>query len=283
MVDREDQHQPVGALKRRVDRLKAHPLIAVSATVVALGAFLINAEGVFVWGREKVNVVVNPNSADYQALQTLDLDTRLEYFEANFGTARAVYDLCEEALICSDEHEGDPRMYLHATDDVVIRAVFHDEQLQMYAVTLMSDKLAPEIEWLDVPLGRLGEVSFAEALDGVDGIDGPTDLEIFMGPQATAYAEVVAAGAPAQYRGLLLAHAPAGYSGPGTSFDTDAALQMSESQLKELAPAAGTVDQFRSSSTPNTFGEFRDDGGTVGVLMREAQNAVPLLFIGTEL
>ena len=55
MVDREDQHQPVGALKRRVDRLKAHPLITVSATVVALGAFLINAEGVFVWGREKVN------------------------------------------------------------------------------------------------------------------------------------------------------------------------------------------------------------------------------------
>ena len=283
MVDRQTERPPEGALKRSIDRLRAHSMIVLATAVVAIGAFIIKAEDVFVWGREKVDAVVNPNSAEYEALQTLELDTRLEYFEANFGTARAVYDLCEEALVCADEAEGDPRMYVHETDDVAIRAVFQDEQLEMYAVTLMSDRLSPDVEWLDWPLGRLGEMTFAEALDAVETLDVPTHLEVFMGPQAVAYAEVVAAGATVQYRGLLLAHAPEGFSGPGTSFDTDAALQVSESQVKEQPPAPDVVDQFRSSTTPNTFGEFRDDGGPVGVLLHEAQNAIPLLFVGTEL
>ncbi len=283
MVDSEAERPPEGALKRGIGRLQAHPLIVIVVAVVGIGAFMIKAEDVFIWGRDKVNSVVNPDSAEYQALQTLDLDTRLEYFEANFGTARAVYDLCEDALVCADEGEDDPRMYVHGTDDVVIRAVFQNEQLEMYAVTLMSDELAPEIEWLDLRLGRLGEASFAEALEEVEAIDGPTDLEVFMGPQAVAYAEVVAAGAPARYRGLLLAHAPNGYSGSGTSFDTDAALQISDSQIGGQPPAPDVVDKFRSSTTLNTFGEFRDDGSTVGVFLHEAQNAIPLLFVGTEL
>lgn len=283
MVDSEDERPPKGTLKRGIDQLQAQPLIVIVAAVVGIGAFMITAEDVFVWVREKINAVVNPNSTEYQALQTLDLDTRLEYFEANFGTARAVYDLCEDALVCADEGEDDPRMYVYGTDDVVVRAVFQDEQLEMYAVTLMSDELAPEVEWLDWRLGRLGEASFAEALDNVASIVGPTDLEVFMGPQSVAYAEVVAGGAPARYRGLLLAHAPNGYSGPGTSFDTDSALQISESQVEEQPPAPDVVDKFRSSTTPNTFGEFRDDGGAVGALLHEAQNAIPLLFVGTEL
>lgn len=283
MVDRRAERPSEGAVKRRLDRFKTLPAIIIVTAVVTFGAFMMKAEDVFNWGREKVEAVVSPNSAEYDALRTLDLDTRLKYFEENFGTARAVYDLCEEAVVCADEGEGDPLMYVHETEDVVVRAVFHDDQLEMYAYTLMSDQLSPEVEWLDWSLGRLGEMSFAGALDGVETLNGPTDLEVFMGPQAVAYAEVVAAGAPAQYRGLLLAHAPDGYAGPKSSFDTDAAQQVSDAQVKERSPAPGVVDQFRSSTTPNTFGEFRDDGGTVGTHLHEAGNAIPLLFVGTEL
>ena len=80
-----------------------------------------------------------------------------------------------------------------------------------------------------------------------------------------------------------MAHAPAGYSGPGTSFDADAGLQIAASQAQGQPPDAAVLDQFRSGTTPNTFGEFRDDGGTVGALLHEAQDVVALLFVGTEL
>lgn len=283
MVKSEVDGPPEGALQRSINQIKAHPMIILAVAVVGVGGFMIKAEDVFVWGRDKVETVVNPHLAEYEALQTLDLDTRLEYFESNFGTAKAVYDLCEETLACPEEQGGDLRMYIHETDDLAVRAVFEDEQLEMYTYTLMSDKLSPELEWLDWTLGQLGETSFAEAIDEVEPVDEPTDSEIFMGPQAVAYAEVIAGGAPAQYRGMLLAHAPDGYSGPGTSFDTDAGFQIAEAQIQEQPPAPAVVERFRSSTTPNTFGEFRDDGGAVGVLLHEAQELIPLLFVGTEL
>ena len=182
MIEREAERPRGGALKRGINRLKEHPLVAFAIAVVGIGAFMIQAEDVITWGREKVDVIVNPNSAEYEALTTLDLDTRLEYFESNFGTAKAVYDLCRESIACTEEQENNPpRMYVHETDDVVIRAVFQDEQLEMYAITLMSDTLSPDVDWLDWPLGQLGEISFAEALDGVETVEGPTDVEIFMG------------------------------------------------------------------------------------------------------
>lgn len=273
---------PQSSVGRLIARVRAHPVVAVAVAIVGVGTFAISVENVVVWTRERAQEIANPNAAEYEALETLDLDTRLEFFEANFGTAKSVYDLCEEALLCPEGEQSPPVMYLHETDDLAVRAAFEGEQLQMYAVTLRSDALAPEMQWLDWPLGRLGEVSFAEALNNVETVAEPTDLEIFMGPQAVAYAEVVAAGAPAQYRGLVLAHAPDGYSGPGTSFDTDAGFQLAESQGAGAPDDPEVAERFRSGTTPNTFGEFRDDGGTVGSHMNEAQQVIPLLFVGTE-
>jgi hypothetical protein len=246
-----------------------------TSTTRGTTSFAIKAEDVFTWGRDKLYAISNPHAAEYAALETLDLDTRLEFFEDNFGTAKSVFDLCSEALVCPEDGGDELRMYIHETDDLAIRAVFDDEQLEMYAVTLMSDTLSPAMNWLDWDLGDLGQVTFDEALDTVETIQEPTDYEIFLGPQATAYAEVVAAGAPANYRGLLLGWAPDGYAAEGMAFDLDSA----HAGLDDL----GVLAEFRSGTKPNTFGEFRDDGGAVGNLLHEAGELIPLLFVGTEL
>ncbi len=282
MVEPDDESATDSSVRRMIDRVKAHPVVVLAVAVVGVGAFAISVENVVVWTQDRVQGITNPYAADYEALETLDLDTRLEFFEANFGTARSVYDLCDEALECPEGEQDPPLMYLHETDDLAVRAVFEGEQLQMYAVTLSSDKLSPEMEWLDWGLGSLGDVTFAEALEAIETVAEPTDAEIFMGPQAVAYAEVVAAGAPARYRGLLLAHAPGGYSGPGTSFDTDSGFLLAESQGTELPANPAVAERFRAATTPNTFGEFRDDGGIIGDVMNEAQQVIPLLFVGTE-
>lgn len=272
-----------GPLRRAVDRVKRHSVVFFIVTFVTLGAFAIKAEEVVVWARDKVNVVANPHADEYAALKTLDLDTRLEFFEDKFGTARSVFDLCKESVACPDMQGNTLRMFIHETDDVQVRAVFDGEQLKMYAITLMSDELSPPIEWLDWDMGELGKLSFAKALDAVETVDEPTDAEIFLGPQASAYAEVVPGGAPAQYRGLFLAHAPGGYSGLKSSFDLDSGRELQEAQDLGRPPDPTTLMRFRSGSTPNTFGEFRDDGGAVALLLHEAGDLIPMLFLGTEL
>jgi hypothetical protein len=138
------------------------------------------------------------------------------------------------------------------------------------------------MEWLDYDLGRLGKVTIAEALAAADSVE-PTDTAIFMGPQATAYADVVSVGAPGRYRGLLLAWAPDGFGGPEMVFDLDSGRALVEAEINGQRPDPAVLATFRSGTTPNTFGEFRDDGGYIGNLVREANDLILLLFVGTEL
>ncbi len=266
-------------LKKAVERIKAHPVVFAVITVVAFGAFVAEAADVFGGAADLVSDVFDPHSEEYAALATLDLDVRLEFFEDNFGVAKSVYDVCDVAL-CPEPEPESLRMYVHETEDMTIRAVFDDEQLVMYAVTTMSSRLSPEMRWLGWDLGDLGKVTFAEAFDAIDTVSGPTDVAVFMGAQAIAYAEVFAGGGPSDYRGLLLAAAPDGYS---PAFNTDAGFKLSEAEVQNEKADPAVVADFRSSTVPNTYGEFRDDGGYVGNWLQEASELIPLLFAGTEL
>lgn len=167
-------------------------------------------------------------------------------------------------------------IYEPGSDLFEVRAIFVDSSLEWYAVTLLSDELKPQIEWLDHDLGDLGRVTFAEALE-VPGVE-PTDVDVFLGPQSRAYVEIVAAGAPAGYRGLILGSAPTGWSGE-SSFDVESATVLT--QLNEGSYDAEVAEPFRSHSRPNTFGEFVDDGGLVSTLARDAEFNRVLLYVFT--
>jgi hypothetical protein len=272
-----------GRLQRWVERFKNHPVPYSIGIVLAAGAAVSTAINLFSDTRDVVSNIQHPHAAEYGALATLDLDSRLEFFEENFGTAKSVFDLCADTGVrCPQPAPSTLRVYVHETDDLVIRAVFDGERLAAYAVTLMSPELSPPMQWLDYDLGDLGEVTFDQALDAVETPVEPTDVAIFMGPQSSAYAEVVAVGGAGRYRGLLLGWAPDGWGGRDLAFDIDSARDLDASLLRDEPPDPVVVDRFRSGSNPNTFGEFRDDG-YVGNVMHESKNAISLLYLGTEL
>jgi hypothetical protein len=83
-----------------------------------------------------------------------------------------------------------------------------------------------------------------------------------------------AVGASGNYRGLVLAVASDGFSGPDMAFDSDSGSKLSDKAV---------LENFRSGTTPNTYGEFRDDGEYVGRLLQQADAVISLLFVGTEL
>jgi hypothetical protein len=269
-----------GRLQRWVERFKNHPVPYLIGVALALAAAVSQANTIYSDVRDAVSDFRNPHAAEYEALKTLDLDSRPEFFEANFGTAKSVFDLCgEPAIPCPQPVPTSLRVYVHETDDLAIRAVFDGERLAAYAVTLMSPELSPPMQWLGNELGDLGEVTFDQALDAVETPVEPTDVAIFMGPRSSAYAEVVAVGAPGQYRGLLLGVAPDGRG--DLAFDLDSAHDLDASLRGDEPLDPVVVDRFRSGSAPDTFGEFRDDG-YVGNLMHESENAISLLHLGTE-
>jgi hypothetical protein len=165
---------------------------------------------------------------------------------------------------------------MYESDLVAVRALYVESSLDWYAVTLLNDELEPPMTWLGHELGAQGRVTYSEALK-VPDVE-PTDVDMFLGPQSSAYVEIVAAGAPADYRGLLLASAPTGWSGEG-SFDRESAEAIV--QLNEAPYDSQVAEPFRSNSRPNTFGEFLDDGGIVSQLARAAEFNRVLLFTFT--
>lgn len=263
-----------------LDHVKSHPVVyAVTAVVTSL-TFFFNTSDLAQRSWALIDGRRNPHADELVALTELDLDTRLAFFEETFGTAREVIDVCAES-VCAEPAPPSLLMYVHETPNVEVRAVFEGDRLELYVVTLRSDEMAPPMLWLGHDLGALGEVTFEQAL-GVPPVE-PTDHATFLGPQAVSHVEVVAAGAPADYRGLILAWAPDGYGGPPLRFALEPAQAIASSSTDGVDPDPGQIAAFRSSTTPNAWGEFRDDGGYVGNLAREADDMISLLFIGTEL
>jgi hypothetical protein len=279
-----DPEPQPGALSwaQRVDgRVRRHPVVAVVGLVLAPVIFLSSATGAVSWLYGSVRDVVDPHREEIAALDALDLDTRPAFFEQTFGVARESVELCAQGE-CPGDPPADLRMFIHRTDDLTVRAVFEGEQLAMYLVTLASGDVSPPVRWLGYELGDLGRVTFADALAPASGVR-PTDQDLFLGPQSTAYAEVVAAGAPASYRGLVLAWAPDGYGGDPLRFD-GASASVADREIRAGAETGGAaLETFRSSSTPNTWGEFRDDGGYLATLVHDAEQVRVLLYAGTEL
>lgn len=244
-----------------IERLKRHPVIAVTLALVALVSFTLTVTDQFTRIRGWFAVEPNP-------LASLELDSRPAFLEQHFGVAKRAVDLCKE-IACPGNAPDNLRMYVHETNGITLRAVFQGESLELYAVTVNRADVTPEMKWLGHDLGHLGKATFSEILNRAKATT-PTDTALFMGARSVAYAEVFAPGAPGHYRGLLLAWAPDGYGGQGMRFDLDSAHELREGNAAALA-------RFRSGTTPNTFGEFRDDGGYVGEMVTDADQLIKLL------
>ncbi|WP_353810505.1 ETEC_3214 domain-containing protein [Agromyces sp. SYSU T00194] len=276
--------EKTSAVTRWIDAAKKHPLIAVPAFALFLFGLVVGAiqaqQQVATW----VGAWLEPHAELFDALAQVDLDSTEAYFANNVGEVKSVYDLCEQFAQCPEGYDEDLRLVVHEGEGVTVRAIFEGEQLEFYAITIMEEGITPEMSWLGHDLGKLGEVTFAEAF-AVPGLDAPTHALLFMGPQSVAYGEGFAGGAPANYRGLFLGWAPDGYAGEGMSFDLDGASDVQAVTFDLMTAETGEVygeelARFRAGTTPNTFGEFRDDGGFVaGFVMQEPTR---VLYLGTE-
>lgn len=259
---------------RAIDRAKRHPVVLVATTVVAVLVFFGTVGDVFGRISGAVTGVVDPHQQEYEHLAQIELGVTPQYLEERLGTARRSVDLCKE-IPCPPEAEGQPlTMNLYQSESVAVRAIFVDSSLEWFAITLLTDDLSPPVNWLGHDLGALGEVTFAQALD-VAKVE-PTDVDMFLGPQSSAYVEVVAAGAPADYRGLVLACAPDGLP---DDFERDAAEAVE--QLNDAPYDPGVAEPFRAASQPDTYGEFVDGGGVLAELARDPEFDRVLLYVFT--
>jgi hypothetical protein len=261
---------------RTVERIKQHPVVAAIAALVALFAFFNTVAELYERFSSTAQELINPHEEDYKKLAELDLGVTPAYLKEWLGEPRRSSDLCLELPCPPDVDDQAVTISMYESDLVAVRALYVGPSLDWYAVTLLSDELRPQMTWLGHELGSQGEVTYSDALQ-VPGVE-PTDVDMFLGPQASSYVEIVAVGAPADYRGLLLASAPTGWSGAG-SFDRESADAVTP--LNEAPYDSHAAEPFRSNSRPNTFGEFLDDGGIVSQLARDAEFNRVLLFTFT--
>jgi len=220
---------------------------------------------------------VDPLDAELEALASIDLDISRDYFEENVGVAKTSIDPCA-TLSCEGIPAGTLQLVTHEGEYATIRALFDNDRLAFYTVTATDEDLAFEMKWLGHELGILGRVSFADAL-GAASLDEPTDGEVRLGAQSSAYAEVLAAGPMADYRGLYLAFAPFGFTGGEATFDLETARSLLESEGEDGVPDPSVMAKFRSASTPNTFGQFRDDGPVAQFVQ---DHLTDVLYLGTD-
>ncbi|PJJ56952.1 hypothetical protein CLV56_1170 [Mumia flava] len=272
------EDEPQSRIVRVIERVKAHPVRVVIVAVVGTIGFVWLAVDLGARTYDAIDGWLHPHSEQYAELAQLDLDSRLSYLEGEMGTAKQVVDLCADQVVDCPRGAPPLLMYVHESDDLVVRSVFEKDSLELYAVTRVSDRLAPPMRWLDWDLGDLGDVTFAEATEA-PGVE-PTSAWVWMGPRGSAYAEVVTAGAAGRYRGLLLGWARDGYGGPDAAFDVESANELQTQSLAGEPYDTRTLAAFRAGTTPNTWGEFRDDGGTVGGLAHDAEQVMLLLSVG---
>jgi hypothetical protein len=281
MTDPGENNAPAKGVAGAIERVKRRPVVVVVVAVVALISFVFTVTDQFTRISGWVSDWRNPNASEYDQLKSIDLDSTKEFFEQTFGPAKKSFDLCAET-ICPPGEPDSLRMFGYESANSTIRVLFEGYSLKFYAVTMRGPELAPELTWLDHKLGTLGTVTFAEALSNAR-VATPDHATIFMGPKSSAYSEVIAPGMAGSQRGFLLAWAPDGYGSGDMRFDTDSAMLLSESQQDGMVTDRTALRQFRGASTPNTYGEFRDDDSYSGDLIKSSDHLIMLLFAGTEL
>ena len=256
---------------RTIDHAKRHPVVLAVSTLVAVLLFLGTVGDLYGRISGAVGGRLNPHQQEYERLAHIDLGVTPQFLEGRLGTPRRSVDLCRE-IRCPPEAAGQTfTMNLYRSDVVAVRALFAGSSLEWYTITVLSDDVQPPVRWLGHDLGALGEVTFAQALE-VAEVE-PTDVQMHLGPQSSAYVEVVSGGAMADYRGLVLASAPDGW--PRAEFDRESAKAFDPGEDAPYDPQVAAP--FRSASQPDTFGEFVDGGGVVSVLAREASFTQVLL------
>lgn len=267
-----------------VDRMKRHPvgvglsLLVGLLGVVALVVGLTVDVGSLVGPSRPVvatfvETPIDERAVELDALASLDLDITPDFFEQNIGVPKVSVDPCA-SMTCEGIPPDTLRLVIHEGEYATVRAMFDRDRLAFYAVTATVDDLLLDMKWLGHELGTLGQVSFADAL-AVTPVPEPTEAEIRKLARSLAYAETLAAGPKSDYRGLYLAYAPYGVQGGGVGFDVEAADALSSSTV--LDPEV--LREFRESSTPNTFGEFRDDGPVAAMIKADL---ISMLYMGTD-
>ncbi len=270
------------------ERMKQRSWVVVGGLVVLILGITAQFSGYAAVVYQYFSDQARPYESEYAALANLDLEMTSAAVEKLLGVPVRNYDLCE-ALAGPDPALGgstveDGKLLVYEVKGGAVRAVFDDDQLMLYLVTPRALDFRPPIVWLgDSTQGRLGEKTFAEVLQGVTaGADVPSDVFAGATPRFAAYAETFAYGAPGNYQGFMMAYTPEGdtdQKAQKDSFNFDAALELAMAEGRGDADDPALVKAFRSKSTPNTYGSFKDDGA-VGTLARDAANVYSILLVG---
>jgi hypothetical protein len=227
-----------------------------------------------------VSGTADPFQAQNEAIDSLALEQSVEFVNGKLGVPQESHPLCSKISSCSQDTSGEPLLNVYRDEHYTVRAVFDANSLKFFAVTTESGKFKPHVRWL-YDLGALGEFTYKDA-SAADGIQ-PTAAMVHLGPRSSSYAEIVSVGAPGHYQGLMLGWAPDGLG--NLRWDSKGAedlnaKQISSSDQQAWLAAAGS---FRAGSVPNTIGLFLDDGGTMTKLLHDPQNAIAILYAGTNL
>lgn len=261
-----------------IERAKRHAIVVVVGTLVGLLVFLTTVGDLYGRISGAMHDWRNPHDEDYKQLAELDLGVTPDYLEGWLGTARRSVDVGR-----FDTGNFESLCVGHPAQGAEVVAQPGHRWLQL--VGEQGDRVPLQARVDEYRTNR-DEVRLVHVHgEGLVLRLGPTrhfaaHVDMLLGPQSSAYVEIIAGGAPADYRGLILASAPTGWSGPG-SFDRESAEVVM--QLSETSYDAEVSAPFRSESRPNTFGEFIDDGGVVSVLARDAEFDRVLLYQFTSL
>jgi hypothetical protein len=282
MVNSSDDKDGGSRIARAIASHKKRTFWIVLGLVVALAAGFNTLRDAGSSVSSMITEVTDPFREQKEAIDALALEQTVEYVNSKLGQPQQSEALCSEGLFCGKDTSRDLRLNIYRNEHYTVRAVFEANSLKFFAVTLRTDQFKPQIRWLDHELGFLGEVTYKQAYESVPAGVEPDAAMILLGPRSSSYAEVLAAGAPADYQGLVLAWAPDGYG--KLPWNVEGAQVLSAAQLSsnDQLPGLDAAESFRTGSVPNTFGLFHDDG-FVGDLIHDPQNTISILYKGTDL
>lgn len=219
---------------------------------------------------------IHPFQKEQEAIDALALQQTVEFVNSKLGEPQQSEDLCSRTLICEPDTTHRPILNIYHDEHYTVRAVFDDNSLEFFSVTLVSGKFKPHRAG-NYDIGTLGDKTYKEAFQGLS----TTEAAVTETPRSgMSYAEVTPLGAPGRYTGLVLAYSPNGFT--NLPLDVNAARKLLAAQTSAGGRLTGlsAAESFRANSVPNTFGLFHDDG-YVGNLLHDPQKAMSILHEGS--
>lgn len=263
-----------------VERAKAwaenHTAAYIFRFVSTVATGILAVVGVGLLLAPLISGFVHPFQKQQEAIDALALQQTVEFVNSKLGEPQQSEDLCSRTLICEPDTTHKPILNIYRDEHYTVRAVFDDNSLEFFSVTLESGKFRPHHAW-NYDIGTLGDRTYKQAFQGL----ATTEAAVTETAQSgMSYTEVTPLGAPGQYTGLVLASSPNGFT--NLPLDVDAAQKLLAAQTSAGGRLAGlsAADTFRANSVPNTFGLFHDDG-YVGNLLHDPQKAMSILHEGS--